>query len=123
MQALCVTGELWAHFAHAVAEGDHVIEAPVGELAQVLGPKPPDGQAASAHDAQRVWMQWLGRDARARRAKRPAGEPRRDRLSDLRSGAVAGAKEQHVGVFDAVLCRRAWCGGDEPWVQRASCIE
>src|SRR4051812_42579156 len=52
-------GELGADLAHAIAEADHVVEAPAGELAQVLGAPPRDVDAAVADHAHCVGMQRL----------------------------------------------------------------
>src|SRR5919197_1186858 len=41
--------ELRADLAHAVAEADHIVEAPVGELVQVLRPLSRDVDAAFAY--------------------------------------------------------------------------
>ena len=98
-------GELGADLAHAIAEADHVVEAPITELAQVLGAAPGEVDAALAHHPHRVGMQGLRMAAGAGCAHRSAGQLLAERLGDLRAGAVAGAQEQHVRERGAALAR------------------
>src|SRR5215207_5882046 len=58
-------GELGADLAHPVAEADHIIEAPVGQLAEVLRPVPGQVDPALAHYPHGIWMQRLRVAARA----------------------------------------------------------
>ena len=110
-------GELGADLPHAVAEADDVVEALVGELAEVLGAAAREIDPALAHHPHRVGVQGLGMAAGAGRAHRAVGEVFGQRLGHLRARAVAGAQEQH-----ARLCRAAASvcahGGRQPWMQR-----
>src|SRR5215207_1362648 len=54
------TGELGTDLTHAVAEADHVVEAPAAELVEVLGAAAGQIDAALAHHADGVRMQRLG---------------------------------------------------------------
>ena len=54
VDSLGCSGKLGADLAHAVAQADHVVEAPAGELAEVLGATAGEVDAVRAHHAHRV---------------------------------------------------------------------
>jgi hypothetical protein len=90
-----LTRKLGTDFPHAVAQADHVVEAPAGELAEVLGAATGRVDPALAEDAQRVGVKRLGMTAGADRLDRATRLLLDERLGELRTRAVPGAQEQH----------------------------
>jgi hypothetical protein len=71
-----------------------VIEAAIGEPAEVLGRPAGDVDAELAHGAHGVGMQGLGMASGARGFGRAVGEVFDERLRHLRASAVSRAQEQ-----------------------------
>src|SRR5690348_6899181 len=80
-------GVLGAYLADPIAERDHDVEAPAGELVEVLGARAGDVEPAARHRRDRVWVHRLRAAARAPGAH--AGMPSGERLGHLGAGAVA----------------------------------
>ena len=117
-----VAGELGADLAHAVAEADDVVEAPAGELAEVLGAAAREVDPALAHHPHRVGMQRLGMAAGAGRAHRAAGQLLGERLGHLRARAVARAQEQHARARRAALAAARAAAAPRPGCSEAPAL-
>ena len=93
-----LAGELGTDLAHAVAEADHVVKAPAGELAEVLGTATREIDPALSHHPHRVGMQRLGMAAGAGRAHHTGGQLLGQCLGHLGARAIARAEKQRALV-------------------------
>src|SRR4029453_2479945 len=94
MNTLRIVWEDRAHFAHAVADRDDVVEGLVVEDIQMFGLLLADINAHSCHSPHRLRMHrgWLAAGAKGEHAR--AAEMSQECLGHLRTGTVMRAEEQ-----------------------------